>query len=139
MVARLLLVSNRARPRPSRGPSINNKRRGLAAAVGDTGAICDASGKEGGSVAVTGPVLYPDEFARGGREAYSRNMSAVQDIEAAVQRLSPEDLASFREWFAEFDAALWDAQLEADIKAGKLDRLAAEALQDLREGRCTDL
>ncbi len=28
---------------------------------------------------------------------------------------------------------------ERDVKAGRLDRLAAEALRDLRDGRCTDL
>jgi hypothetical protein len=66
-------------------------------------------------------------------------MSTVLDIEAAVRQLSSEDLAAFREWFAEFDAALWDRQLEGDIASGKLDRLAEEALRDMREGRCTDL
>jgi hypothetical protein len=66
-------------------------------------------------------------------------MSTVLDIEAAVRQLSSEDLAAFREWFAEFDAALWDRRLERDIGAGKLDRFAEEALRDMREGRCTDL
>ncbi|HWX39598.1 MAG TPA: hypothetical protein VN345_00485 [Blastocatellia bacterium] len=66
-------------------------------------------------------------------------MSTVLDIEDAVRQLSPEDLAAFREWFVEFDAALWDRQLEQDVAAGKLDRLAEEALRDMREGRCTDL
>ena len=66
-------------------------------------------------------------------------MSAVQEIQDAVRHLSTEELAAFREWFAEFDAGLWDRQLEADIAAGRLDKLADEALQDLREGRCTDL
>jgi hypothetical protein len=66
-------------------------------------------------------------------------MSTVREIQDAVLHLSTEDLAAFREWFAEFDAGLWDRQLEADIAAGRLDKLADEALQDLREGRCTDL
>lgn len=66
-------------------------------------------------------------------------MSKVQEIQDAVRHLSTEDLAAFREWFAEFDAILWDRQMEADIAAGRLDKLADEALQDLREGRCTDL
>ena len=66
-------------------------------------------------------------------------MSTVQEIQDAVRHLSTEELAAFREWFAEFDAGLWDRQLEADIAAGRLDKLADEALQDLREGRCTDL
>jgi len=66
-------------------------------------------------------------------------MSTVQEIEQAVQELPPRELAAFRAWFAEFDAAAWDRQFEEDVAAGRLDQLAEEALQDLREGRCTDL
>lgn len=66
-------------------------------------------------------------------------MSTVQEIQKAVRQLSPEDLAAFRAWFDEFDASVWDRQLEEDVVAGRLDQLAEEALQDLREGRCTDL
>jgi hypothetical protein len=65
-------------------------------------------------------------------------MSTVEELEAAVQRLSPEELAAFRAWYAEFDAGKWDRQLEADVAAGKLDWLAAEALADRQAGRCTD-
>lgn len=39
----------------------------------------------------------------------------------------------------EADWEAWDRQLEEDVKAGKLDQLAEEALGDLRAGRCTDL
>ena len=66
-------------------------------------------------------------------------MSTVQEIREAVSQLPQEDLAAFRVWFAEFDAILWDRQLEANVAAGRLDRLAEEALNDLPEGRCTDL
>lgn len=66
-------------------------------------------------------------------------MSTVQEIQEAVSQLPQEDLAAFRVWFAKFDAILWDRQLEADVAAGRLDQLAEEALNDLREGRCTDL
>jgi hypothetical protein len=55
-----------------------------------------------------------------------------------IQRLSPSDLDAFRVWFAEFDSAAWDRQMENDIAAGRLDTLAGEALGDLRAGRCTD-
>jgi hypothetical protein len=65
-------------------------------------------------------------------------MSTVQEIEEAVRRLTAAELAVFRAWFAEFDAAAWDSEIEADAAAGRLDDLAAEALKDLREGRCTD-
>jgi hypothetical protein len=66
-------------------------------------------------------------------------MSTVQDIENAIRQLSPEDLAAFRAWFAAFDAEQWDQQFEEDVAAGRLDSLAQEAIQALREGRCTDL
>ena len=39
----------------------------------------------------------------------------------------------------ETDWEAWDRQLEEDVKAGKLDQLAEEVLEDLRAGRCTDL
>ncbi|NEN93592.1 MAG: hypothetical protein F6K48_33840 [Okeania sp. SIO3H1] len=63
------------------------------------------------------------------------NTNIVEEIERAVSQLSPEELAVFRAWFAEFDAEAWDRQFETDVAAGKLDTLAEEALQDLREGR----
>ena len=66
-------------------------------------------------------------------------MSSIQEIEQAIRQLSSEDLSAFRAWFIEFDASLWDRQLENDIAVGRLDELANEALLDLREGRCTDL
>ena len=66
-------------------------------------------------------------------------MDTLQDIQTAVSQLSGEQLAAFRAWFAEFDAELWDRELERDVAAGRLDALAEEALQALREGQCTDL
>jgi hypothetical protein len=65
-------------------------------------------------------------------------MSTLEQIENAVRRLSPKDLADFRAWFAELDADAWDRQIEEDVAAGRLDALAEEALDDLRKGRCTD-
>lgn len=62
-------------------------------------------------------------------------MSNVRDIEQAVMGLAPDDLARFRAWFLEFEARNWDRQLEADVAAGRLDALAAEALAEYREGR----
>lgn len=66
-------------------------------------------------------------------------MSTVPEIEAAVRRLGERELAEFRSWFAEFDAAEWDRQIERDAAAGRLDAMAQEALDDLKAGRCTDL
>ncbi|MFM6191666.1 MAG: hypothetical protein ACKPEN_21740 [Planktothrix sp.] len=66
-------------------------------------------------------------------------MSNLQEIERAVSQLTKEELAAFRVWFAKFDAEIWDQQFEQDVTTGRLDRLAKQALQHLREGRCTDL
>ncbi len=66
-------------------------------------------------------------------------MSTVQEIEDAISKLSRLELLAFRDWFSEFDAAAWDKQFEQDVVAGHLDTLAAEAIRDLREGRCRDL
>ncbi len=65
-------------------------------------------------------------------------MRTVQEIEAAILRLSPEDRAALCARLAEFDIAKWDRQLEADVAAGKLNWLAEEAHQNLKSGRCTD-
>ena len=66
-------------------------------------------------------------------------MSTVKEIESAVRKLSRTELQSFRSWFQEFDADAWDKQFEQDVRGGRLDALADEALQDLREGLCKDL
>jgi hypothetical protein len=66
-------------------------------------------------------------------------MSNLQEIEQAVSQLSPDELSAFRDWFAEFDAEIWDRQFEEDVAAGRLNQLAEKALQHLQEGRCTDL
>lgn len=59
-------------------------------------------------------------------------MADVKALEQAVEALDPAALAQFRRWFAEFDAAAWDSQLEADSSTGRLDALLAEAEEDYR-------
>ena len=61
-------------------------------------------------------------------------MEDVKSIERAVEALPPSKLAEFRRWFAEFDAAAWDRQIEDDAASGRLDRLAAEARADHAAG-----
>ena len=57
-------------------------------------------------------------------------MLDVKAIESAVARLSADDSAAFRAWFAEFDAEQWDVQFEQDASSGRLDALANEAIED---------
>jgi hypothetical protein len=63
----------------------------------------------------------------------------IEDLENAVAKLPPDDLARFRAWFEEFDAARFDQKIERDAKSGKLDRLANQALDDFRKGRAREL
>lgn len=66
-------------------------------------------------------------------------MSEIEKIETRIQNLSAEELAKFRAWFIEFDARVWDEQIEADVKAGKLKNLAAEALAEYKAGKARAL
>jgi len=52
---------------------------------------------------------------------------SITEIEQAITELSPEELARFREWFEEYCAEVWDQQIEADAKSGRLDRLISAA------------
>jgi hypothetical protein len=65
-------------------------------------------------------------------------MSKLEALEKRVSGLSAEELAEFRRWFAEFDAAAWDRQIDRDAKVGKLDALADEALRDHAAGKSTE-
>ena len=73
------------------------------------------------------------------RMGYTTSMTRVEKLESDVSRLSPDELSRFRAWFAEFDAALWDEQIELDAKSGKLDHLAEKAIQDFNSGNCKEL
>lgn len=66
-------------------------------------------------------------------------MTTAEDIEKAVEQLPPGELARFRAWFEAFDAEQFDATIERDARAGKLDAHAEEALAAHRAGRSRDL
>ena len=66
-------------------------------------------------------------------------MSKLEDIEKAVEQLSPAELAKFCTWLDELGAQQWDQQIERDVKAGKLDKLAEKWRADHAAGQFTDL
>ena len=74
-----------------------------------------------------------------GRSKLPRDMTRVEQLEREVEKLTPEELASFRDWFSEYDWQVWDRQLERDVAAGKLDKLAAEALAEFERGETTEI
>jgi len=63
-------------------------------------------------------------------------MSTVSEIIEAVKKLPEADKSEFLQRLAEVDfEEAWDRQIKADVKAGKLDRLAEEALEEFRAGK----
>jgi hypothetical protein len=66
-------------------------------------------------------------------------MSTVKEIESAITQLDPKDVHAVADWLQEYREELWDKQISADAKAGKLDALMEEARQDFQAGRCKPL
>jgi hypothetical protein len=66
-------------------------------------------------------------------------MRKVDEIEQQIQKLSREEFAELREWFLEQDWKAWDAQIEADAKSGKLNKLVSEAKAEYTAGRARKL
>lgn len=66
-------------------------------------------------------------------------MTKLEEIETAITKLPPDEVAKLRAWFDEFASQQWDAQIERDAKAGKLDRIAEKAREDHKAGRSRPL
>ena len=66
-------------------------------------------------------------------------MSELEQLEKQIKNLPPAELAKFRAWFSEFDHLVWDKQIEADAKAGKLDGVVAQALSDFKAGKAREI
>ena len=66
-------------------------------------------------------------------------MSTVAEIESAIKKLKPREIWKVGDLVDELRERLFDEQIEADAKAGKLDKLMEEAKQDYLAGRCKPL
>jgi hypothetical protein len=66
-------------------------------------------------------------------------MTTVEEIEKAIEKLAPRELDRLRAWFEDYQAARFDEKIERDAQAGKLDRLAEQAIADFRKGRAREL
>lgn len=62
-------------------------------------------------------------------------MTKLEKLEREIRTLAPDDVRKLADFIAGLRADLWDAQIEADAKAGRLDRLADAALAAHRVGR----
>jgi hypothetical protein len=61
-------------------------------------------------------------------------MSTVLEIEKAIEKLPNEELFELTHWISSRFSDAWDQQIEKDIRAGRLDDLATEALQEHHAG-----
>ena len=66
-------------------------------------------------------------------------MSRVEQLEKQIAELDLSELRSLREWFDRYDADVWDRQIEADAKSGKLANLVDRAVRDHDAGHSTEL
>ena len=66
-------------------------------------------------------------------------MTKIEKVEGEIKKLNHSELALFRNWFQDFDSEEWDRQIEKDIRAGKLDKIAERALTAHRAGRSKEL
>ena len=64
-------------------------------------------------------------------------MRTFKEIEAAIEQLPRDQLFHLREWLTSRFEEQWDKEIEEDIQAGRLDRLAKEARAEFRTGSTT--
>jgi hypothetical protein len=63
----------------------------------------------------------------------------IEELTKGVESLTPDELAKFRTWYEQFDAALFDAKIERDAGSGTLDRVLANSEEEFRVGRFREI
>ncbi len=66
-------------------------------------------------------------------------MTKLEKIEHDISSLPANEVHKLADWLAEFCAKLWDEQIEADVKAGKLDKFVSEAKAEITAGKVRPL
>lgn len=61
----------------------------------------------------------------------------VKEIENAITQLSPKEWAELSAWFADYQAEVWDEQIERDLEAGRLDALLEEVDEEYEAGEAS--
>ncbi len=61
-------------------------------------------------------------------------MSTVEEIEAAIRCLSPDEFWKLTDRLIAQRDKTWDSELEADMQAGRLDKLWADAEKEIEAG-----
>ena len=61
-------------------------------------------------------------------------MTSVAEIKQAIMELPEAEYTELRRWLIDQDWEQWEREFEEDVKAGRLDALAAEALEAKANG-----
>jgi len=59
---------------------------------------------------------------------------SVTEIQAAITELTSDDLADLMNWLEDYQAKLWDKQIDEDLQAGRLDSVLAEVDEEYEAG-----
>jgi len=63
----------------------------------------------------------------------------VYELIENIKKLPKNDLRILLEWIENFEQELWDKEFEEDVRLGKLNKLAEQAIRDFRAGKCLKL
>ena len=66
-------------------------------------------------------------------------MTTIAELQEAILGLSEAEYAELRRWLLNQDWERWEREFDEDVRAGKLDALAAEALEAKANSELEDL
>lgn len=66
-------------------------------------------------------------------------MNTRLEVESAIKQLPEDEVRNLAKWLQEYLDEMWDRQIEADLASGKLDRLIAQAEEDMAANNVRDL
>jgi len=61
------------------------------------------------------------------------------EVESAIKQLPESEVRALANWLQDYLDEMWDRQIEADLASGKLDRLIAQAEEDMATNNVRDL
>jgi hypothetical protein len=64
---------------------------------------------------------------------------SVEELESAITKLPREEFSRLAAWFADYQAASWEREIEADLRAGRLDHVIQRARDDIASGKSKPL
>ncbi|BDI20291.1 hypothetical protein ANSO36C_60930 [Nostoc cf. commune SO-36] len=66
-------------------------------------------------------------------------MTTRIEVELAIKQLPENEVRNLAKWLQEYLDEMWDRQIEMDLASGKLDRLIAQAEEDIAANNVRDL